>query len=189
MNLAMWHNSGQWHVSGEDEFSLPGVWLSLERRLDVQGEATTPWALVDGPISLCVLSRFSHVQLFVTPWTVASRLLCPWDSPEKNTGVDCHSLFQRIFQNQVWSPALKADSLPFELQGRPNMVSAINARHQPYSAPFSLMLNATFCTMGNEYGTSRSVLVQKSWKNKQRIPSSLHLNSSYHFPHCLYLSL
>ena len=42
MNLAMWHNSGQRHVSGEDEFSLPGAWLSLERRLDVQGEATTP---------------------------------------------------------------------------------------------------------------------------------------------------
>ena len=47
MNLAMWHNSGQWHVSGEDEFSLPGAWLSLERRLDVQGEATITWALVD----------------------------------------------------------------------------------------------------------------------------------------------
>ena len=27
-----------------------------------------------------------------TPWTVACRLLCPWDSPGKNTGVDCHLL-------------------------------------------------------------------------------------------------
>jgi len=26
----------------------------------------------------------------VTPWTVATRLLCPWDSPGKNTGVGCH---------------------------------------------------------------------------------------------------
>jgi len=25
-----------------------------------------------------------------TPWTVATRLLCPWDSPGKNTGVGCH---------------------------------------------------------------------------------------------------
>ena len=25
------------------------------------------------------------------------RLLCPWDSPGKNTGVDCCSLLQRIF--------------------------------------------------------------------------------------------
>ena len=27
-----------------------------------------------------------------TPWTVATRLLCPWDSPGKNTGVGCHLL-------------------------------------------------------------------------------------------------
>ena len=26
-----------------------------------------------------------------------ARLLCPWDPPGKNTGVDCHSLLQRIF--------------------------------------------------------------------------------------------
>ena len=26
-----------------------------------------------------------------------ARLLCPWDSPGKNTGVDCHFLFQGIF--------------------------------------------------------------------------------------------
>ena len=25
-----------------------------------------------------VLSRFSHIQLLATPWTVARRLLCPW---------------------------------------------------------------------------------------------------------------
>ena len=28
-----------------------------------------------------------------------ARLLCPWDSPGKNTGVDCHAL-QRIFPTQ-----------------------------------------------------------------------------------------
>ena len=37
----------------------------------------------------CVLSR---VWLFVTPWTVAFWLLCPWNLPGKNTGVDCHAL-------------------------------------------------------------------------------------------------
>ena len=26
------------------------------------------------------------------PWPVATRLLCPWNSPSKNTGVGCHSL-------------------------------------------------------------------------------------------------
>ena len=28
----------------------------------------------------------------VTPWTVAWRLLCPWDFPGKNTTVGCHFL-------------------------------------------------------------------------------------------------
>jgi len=29
-----------------------------------------------------------------------TRLLCPWDSPAKNTGVDCYSLLQKIFPTQ-----------------------------------------------------------------------------------------
>ena len=29
-----------------------------------------------------------------------TRLLCPWDSPGKNTGVGCHFLLQRIFPTQ-----------------------------------------------------------------------------------------
>ena len=33
------------------------------------------------------------------------RLLCPWDSPGKNTGVGCHALLQGIFLSQA-SPAL-----------------------------------------------------------------------------------
>ena len=30
----------------------------------------------------------------------SSRLLCPWDSPGKSTGVDCHFLLQGIFLTQ-----------------------------------------------------------------------------------------
>ena len=37
-----------------------------------------------------------HVQLFATLWTIAARLLCPWDFPGKSTGVSCHFLFQGI---------------------------------------------------------------------------------------------
>ena len=39
---------------------------------------------------LLLLSRFSRAQLCATPQTAAHRLLCPWDSPGKNTGVGCH---------------------------------------------------------------------------------------------------
>ena len=35
-----------------------------------------------------------------TPWTVPARLLRPWDSPGKNTGVGCHFLLQGIFLTQ-----------------------------------------------------------------------------------------
>ena len=50
----------------------------------------------------CVLSCFSRVRFFVTPWTVLqpTRLLRPWDSPGKKTGVGCHALIQRIFLTQ-----------------------------------------------------------------------------------------
>ena len=29
-----------------------------------------------------------------------ARLLCPWNTPGKNTGVGCHSLFQEVFLTQ-----------------------------------------------------------------------------------------
>ena len=35
-----------------------------------------------------------------------SRLLCPWDSPGKNTGMGCHSLLQGIFPTQGLNPGL-----------------------------------------------------------------------------------
>ena len=35
-----------------------------------------------------------------TPWTVASILLCPWNSSGKNTGMGCHFLLQKIFPTQ-----------------------------------------------------------------------------------------
>ena len=52
---------------------------------------------------LCaVLSGFSCV----TPWTLPTRLLCPWDFPGKNTGVDCHAILQGIFPTQGSKPGL-----------------------------------------------------------------------------------
>ena len=71
---------------------------------------------------MCMLSRFSHVQLFVTPWTVARQA----------------PLFLGFSRQEYWSglpysppgdlpdlgikpgpPALQADSLPPEPRGKP----------------------------------------------------------------------
>ena len=35
-----------------------------------------------------------------------TRVLCPWDSPGKNTGVGCHALLQEIFLTKGWNPGL-----------------------------------------------------------------------------------
>ena len=45
-------------------------------------------------VMVVVVQWLNRVQLFATPWTVAPRLLCPWDSPGKNTGVGCQFLLQ-----------------------------------------------------------------------------------------------
>ena len=41
---------------------------------------------------LLLLSCFSPVQLWATPWTAAHHLLPPWDLPGKSTGVGCQCL-------------------------------------------------------------------------------------------------
>ena len=38
----------------------------------------------------CMLKSLQSHTTFATLWTVLARLLCPWDSPGKNTGVGCH---------------------------------------------------------------------------------------------------
>ena len=73
---------------------------------------------------MCVLSHFSRVWFFATPWTVAARLLCPWDSPGKNTGVGCHVLLQWMVPNQGSNPCLlcllnwQVGSLPLAPPGK-----------------------------------------------------------------------
>ena len=52
------------------------------------------------------VKSLSQVQLLSTPWTLARQLVCPWDSPGKNTGVGSHSLLQGIFLTQGWNPYL-----------------------------------------------------------------------------------
>ena len=53
------------------------------------------------PILLaCILSYFRCVHLFRPYGSQPIRLLCPWNSPGKNSGVGCHALLQGIFPTQ-----------------------------------------------------------------------------------------
>ena len=58
-----------------------------------------------------------------------TRLLCPWKSPSKNTGVDCHSLLQGIFLTQGLNPGLlHCRQILYHLshQGNPSMFLVLN---------------------------------------------------------------
>ena len=55
-----------------------------------------------------------------------TRLLCPWDSPDKNTAVGCPALPQGIFSTWGLNPCLlcvlhwQAGSLPLTPPGKPS---------------------------------------------------------------------
>ena len=80
-------------------------------------------------LGLSVPAHFAHActltQLWLTlrPYGLSpARLLCPWDSPGKNTGVGCHALLQGIFMTQGSNLHLlqwRADSLPLSHLGSP----------------------------------------------------------------------
>ena len=59
------------------------------------------------------------------PCGLYARLLCPWDSPGKNTEVGCHALLQGIFPTQGSNPHLlyllhwQVGSLPLVPSGKP----------------------------------------------------------------------
>ena len=58
----------------------------------------------------------------------AAKLLYPWTSPGKNTGVGCHFLLQGDLHHpgiKPTSPAWQADSLPLSHLGRPQSLEAL----------------------------------------------------------------
>ena len=58
-------------------------------------------------VSVCVCVNHSVVSDSLGPHELQpARLLCRWNSPVTNTGVDCHSLLQRIFPAQGSNPGL-----------------------------------------------------------------------------------
>ena len=72
-----------------------------------------------------MLSHFTLVQVFVTPWAIAHQAPLQGDSPGKNIGVGCHSLLQEIFLSQGLNLHLlyllywMADSLPLAQPEKP----------------------------------------------------------------------
>ena len=60
---------------------------------------------------MCMLSLQSCPTLCCPHGLELTRLLCPWDSPGRNTGVGLHALFQGICPTQGWNPCLMSSTL------------------------------------------------------------------------------
>ena len=104
---------------------------------------------------LCESVSHSFVSNSLQPHGLYStRLLCPWASPGKNTGVGCHALLQRNLPNSaieprsLMSPALadgffticstspgKATGSPVKGQGPPQAWSARETPEHPQGKP------------------------------------------------------
>ena len=48
----------------------------------------------------CVCFSLSHIQLFMTPWTIACQAPLSMEFSRQDTGVGCHFLLQGIFPTQ-----------------------------------------------------------------------------------------
>ena len=73
--------------------------------------------------SMCV--NYSVVSDSLQPHGLQpARLLGPWNSPGKSTGVGCHALLQGIFPTQRWNPGLSHCRRLYRLshQGSPRIL-------------------------------------------------------------------
>ena len=89
------------------------VWSSQHSCLPVGLSSNCPHVNLfdNAPFNLpfCVCVCVSHSVMSNSLWSHGlqpARLLCPWDSPGKHTGVGCHFLLQSIFPTQESNPGL-----------------------------------------------------------------------------------
>ena len=114
----------------------------------------------------CLLSHFSCVRLFVTPWTVGCQTPLSMDSPGRNSGVGCHALLQGSFHTQGLNPCLlcllhsQAGSLPLALGPRASgsyWLLAKSCSQIPVAA-FSSLHCAGYMTVGIFKSSKRATL-------------------------------
>ena len=63
-------------------------------------------ALIHAIIFTVLVTQYSHVQLFVTPWNIAHQAPVSMKFSSKNTGVGSHFLPQEISPTEVSNPGL-----------------------------------------------------------------------------------
>ena len=99
------------------------------------------------PACACLAKLLQSCPTLCHPVAVAARLLCPWESLGKYTGVGCHALLQGILSTQRLNPYLlrllhwQVGSLPLVPPGKPSKLLII--LHSPVQCPF--LSSPSFC--------------------------------------------
>ena len=80
----------------------------------------------------------------------STRILCPWDSPGKNTGVSCHAVLQGIFTTQVqnhisWISFIAGRFLLLNHWGSPMMLQMASVHYflWPNNIPLYICITAS----------------------------------------------
>ena len=97
-------------------------------------------------VCICVCANVAQSCLTLcNPMDWSPLVLCPWDSPGKNTRVGCHALLQAIFLTQGSNPHLlhwQGGSLPPSHQGSPmlHIVVCILFSLWPHYTPCGILV-------------------------------------------------
>ena len=85
------------------EAETPILWPLHEKSwlIGKDPDSGTDWGQEEKGVTDDEMAGWHRVRLFATPWTIR-----PWNSLGQNTGVDSHSLLQRIFLTQGSNPCL-----------------------------------------------------------------------------------
>ena len=115
--------------------------------------------------------------------TAATRLLCPWNSPGKNTGVSCHFLLQGIFPTLGSNPGLLQCRQILHClshQGSPTALITVceTSEHWPFAcSPFCLHF-LSLCWWSKEPKTE--------WRDSRNFLSSPSSHFLFSFARCFY---
>ena len=126
-----------------------------------------PWTEEPGRLQSMGLQRIDWATK--PTWTEPTRLLCPGDSPGKNTGVGCHFLHQGIFPTEIkpgypMYPASQEDSYPPEPLGKPSLRisnTCFSLRGSPMTVDTSILW---LCTLpSNNLPLDSFEFIQNEW--------------------------
>ena len=147
--------------------------------------STAPWAIQQVLIGYFYIVK---VKVLATQSCLTLRssglqptgLHCPWDSPDKNTGVGSHSLLQGIFPTQGMITALQANYLPSEPPRKPFYIVVYIRQSQSPNSSHSLFpcLMSILIFIQSQLSFSPMVLTRTEWLSFIQLNDSTELKCS-----------